>query len=54
MSARQAAIIRDDIDRMGPVLKRDIADAQNVVLKHILKMIDAGELVISRGEEYLE
>lgn len=49
MSQRLAAMIKEDIQYMGPTRVKDIEEAQQQVVGVIRKLEDAGEIVISRG-----
>lgn len=49
MSKRQAEMIREDMEYMGPVRLRDVEDAQQKIVNIIRKLEDAGEIIISRG-----
>ena len=49
LSKRLAAMIREDMDFMGPVRMKDVEEAQQKIVAVIRKLEDAGEIVISRG-----
>jgi flagellar motor switch protein FliG len=49
MSQRLAAMIKEDMDYMGPVRMKDVEEAQQQIVGIIRKLEDAGEIVISRG-----
>ena len=49
MSQRLAAMIREDMDFMGPVRMKDVEEAQQQIVGVIRKLEDAGEIVIARG-----
>ena len=49
VSKRLAAMIKEDMDYMGPVRVRDVEEAQQKIVNIIRKLEDAGEIVISRG-----
>ncbi len=49
MSKRQAEMINEDIQYMGPVRLRDVEEAQQKIVNIIRKLEDAGEIIISRG-----
>jgi len=49
MSARMAAMTREEIEFMGPVRMKDVEEAQQKIVGVIRKLEDAGEIVISRG-----
>ena len=49
LSSRLAAMIREDMEYMGPVRMKDVEEAQQKIVGVIRKLEDAGEIVISRG-----
>ena len=49
LSKRLAAMIKEDMEFMGPVRMKDVEEAQQKVVSVIRKLEDAGEIVISRG-----
>lgn len=49
LSKRLVAMIKDDMDFMGPVRLKDVEDAQQKIVNIIRKLEDSGEIVISRG-----
>jgi len=49
MSKRQAEMVREDMEYMGPVRLRDVEEAQQKIVNIIRKLEDAGEIIISRG-----
>jgi len=49
MSKRQAEMVNEDIEFMGPVRLRDVEDAQQRIVNTIRKLEDTGEIIISRG-----
>ena len=49
LSKRLAAMIREDMEFMGPVRMKDVEEAQQKIVAVIRKLEDAGEIVISRG-----
>ena len=49
LSKRLAAIIKEDMDFMGPVRMKDVEEAQQKIVGVIRRLEDAGEIVISRG-----
>jgi flagellar motor switch protein FliG len=54
MSKRAAALLREDMDFMGPVRLKDVEDCQQKIVNIIRKLEDAGEIVVARhGEEEL-
>ena len=49
LSKRLAAMIKEDMEFMGPVRMKDVEEAQQKIVSVIRKLEDAGEIVISRG-----
>ena len=49
LSKRLAAMIKEDMDFMGPVRMKDVEEAQQKIVGVIRKLEDLGEIVISRG-----
>ena len=49
LSKRLAAMIKEDMEFMGPVRMKDVEEAQQKIVAVIRKLEDAGEIVISRG-----
>jgi flagellar motor switch protein FliG len=49
LSKRLAAMIKEDMDFMGPVRMKDVEEAQQKIVNIIRKLEDSGEIVISRG-----
>lgn len=49
MSKRQAEMVKEDMEYMGPVRLRDVEEAQQKIVNIIRKLEDAGEIIISRG-----
>ena len=49
LSTRLAAMIKEDIEFMGPVRMKDVEEAQQKIVSVIRKLEDAAEIVISRG-----
>ena len=49
LSKRLAAMIKKDMEFMGPVRMKDVEEAQQKVVSVIRKLEDSGEIVISRG-----
>jgi flagellar motor switch protein FliG len=49
MSNRMAAMIKEDMDYMGPVRMKNVEEAQQQIVGIIRKLEDTGEIVISRG-----
>ncbi|MEW6583719.1 MAG: flagellar motor switch protein FliG [Actinomycetota bacterium] len=51
MSERAAAIIREDLQFMGPVRLKQVEEAQQKIVTVIRKLEDAGQIVIARAGE---
>ncbi len=49
LSKRLAAMIKEDMEFMGPVRMKDVEEAQQNIVGVIRKLEDSGEIVISRG-----
>jgi flagellar motor switch protein FliG len=49
VSKRLAAMIKEDMDFMGPVRMRDVEEAQQKIVSIIRKLEDSGEIIIARG-----
>ena len=49
LSKRLAAMIKEDMDFMGPVRMKDVEEAQQKIVAIIRKLEDSAEIVISRG-----
>ena len=49
LSKRLAAMIKEDMEFMGPVRMKDVEEAQQKIVNVIRKLEDSGEIVISRG-----
>jgi len=49
LSKRLAAMIREDMDYMGPVRLKDVEEAQQRIVNVIRKLEDSSEIIISRG-----
>ena len=49
MSKRLSAMIKEDMEFMGPVRMKDVEEAQQKIVAIIRKLEEAGEIVISRG-----
>ncbi|MCL2026106.1 MAG: flagellar motor switch protein FliG [Leptospirales bacterium] len=54
MSKRASALLREDMDFMGPVRLRDVEESQQKIVNIIRKLEDAGDIIVARaGEEEL-
>ena len=49
MSTRLAAMIKEDMEFMGPVRKSDVEEAQQKIVNIIRRLQDAGEIIVVRG-----
>ncbi len=49
LSSRLVAMIKEDMDFMGPVRLKDVEEAQQKIVNIVRKLEDSGEIVISRG-----
>ncbi len=49
LSSRQATMIKEDMEFMGPVRMKDVEEAQQKIVGIIRKLEDSAEIVISRG-----
>jgi len=49
MSKRLAAMIKEDMEFMGPVRRSDVEEAQQKIVSIIRRLQDAGEIIVSRG-----
>ncbi|MDD6208143.1 MAG: flagellar motor switch protein FliG [Clostridiales bacterium] len=49
LSKRLAAMIKEDMEFMGPVRMKDVEEAQQKIVNIIRKLEDAQEIIISRG-----
>lgn len=49
VSKRLAAMIKEDMDFMGPVRMRDVEESQQKIVSIIRKLEDSGEIIIARG-----
>lgn len=49
LSKRLAAMIKEDMEFMGPVRMKDVEEAQQKIVNIIRKLEDSAEIVISRG-----
>jgi flagellar motor switch protein FliG len=51
MSKRAAAMLKDDMEFMGPTRLKDVEESQQKVVAIIRRLEDAGEIVIARAGE---
>ena len=49
MSSRLSAMLKEDLEYMGPVRMKDVEEAQQKIVGVIRKLEDSGEIIISRG-----
>ena len=48
-SKRMAAMIREEMDFLGPVRKSDVEEAQQKIVNIIRRLQDTGEIIVARG-----
>lgn len=54
MSKRASALLREDMDFMGPIRLRDVEESQQKIVNIIRKLEEAGDIIVARaGEEEL-
>ncbi len=51
MSKRQSAMLKEEIEFMGPIRLKDVEDIQQKIVATIRRLEDAGEVVIARSGE---
>lgn len=51
MSKRAAAMLKEDIEFMGPVRLREVEESQTKIVNEIRRLEEAGEIIIARGGE---
>ncbi len=49
VSKRLAAMIREDMEFMGPVRRTDVEEAQQKIVNVVRRLQDAGEIIVARG-----
>jgi flagellar motor switch protein FliG len=49
LSKRLAAMVKEDMDFMGPVRRTDVEEAQQKIVNIIRRLQEAGEIIVSRG-----
>jgi flagellar motor switch protein FliG len=49
LSKRLAAMIREDMDYMGPVRRSDVEESQQKIVNIVRRLQDAGEIIVARG-----
>lgn len=49
ISKRLSAMIKEDIEYMGPIRKADVEEAQQKIVNIIRRLQDTGEIIIARG-----
>jgi len=57
MSERAQAMLKDDMEYMGPVRAKDVQESQTKIVSVIRKLEEAGEIMIRRGgseDEYID
>jgi flagellar motor switch protein FliG len=54
MSKRASALLREDMDFMGPIRLRDVEESQQKIVNIIRKLEESGDIIVARaGEEEL-
>ena len=51
MSKRAATLLIEDMEYMGPIRRRDVEAARDMIAGVIMKLEEAGEIVIARSGE---
>lgn len=51
MSKRAAALLKDDMEYMGPIRMKDVEEAQQRIVSQIRKLEEQGEIVVARAGE---
>ncbi|GHT57678.1 flagellar motor switch protein FliG [Spirochaetia bacterium] len=51
MSKRAAAMLKEDMEFMGPIRLKDVEESQQKIVSIIRKLEDSGEIVVARGGE---
>ncbi len=51
MSKRAAALLKDDMEYMGPIRMKDVEEAQQKIVSIIRKLEEQGEIVVARAGE---
>lgn len=51
MSKRAAAVLKEDMDFMGPVRLKDVEEAQQKIVSIIRRLEDSGEIIVARAGE---
>ena len=51
MSKRAAAMLKEDMEFMGPVRLKDVEEAQQRIVSTIRRLEDSGDIVIARAGE---
>jgi flagellar motor switch protein FliG len=51
MSKRAAAMLKDDMEFMGPVRLKDVEESQQKIVSIIRHLEDQGEIVVARAGE---
>lgn len=49
LSKRLAAMIKEDMDYMGPVRRSDVEESQQKIVNIVRRLQDAGEIIVARG-----
>ena len=51
MSKRAAAMLKEDMEYMGPVRLKDVEESQQKIVSVIRRLEDSGEIVIARSSD---
>lgn len=51
MSKRAGALLREDMEYMGPIRLKDVEEAQSKIVNIIRKLEEQGDIVIARGDD---
>ena len=51
VSKRQAALLKEDMEYMGPLREKDRDNAQSKIIAKIKALEEKGEIVIQRGDD---
>ena len=49
MSKRMAAMIKEDMEFMGPVRRTEVEESQQKIVNIVRKLQDTGQIVVARG-----
>ncbi|MFW6229293.1 MAG: FliG C-terminal domain-containing protein, partial [Alkalispirochaeta sp.] len=51
MSKRAAALLKDDMEYMGPIRMKDVEESQQKIVSIIRKLEESGDIVVARAGE---